>query len=411
MLASLGIQASESLFWSPHLVAWDTESEQSSLLEDRSAEDAWTVLTLPMFAHDLFCISLAFTETGDAAESWVLFRGEYLDSVSLVWDFVGQLINCAERQKQARLGECESLMWRIRDEIGKATRAGKTYFVRRLSKCLEHIERKCGTLVVVSFNGAKFDTPLVARAGFLAVLRAFFPTVEILKKGRNYQAITSWNRECGVGLRFVDQLCFITPTTLAKFLDSNMALLPPDYRIPKTHLPFFNLHKIWTKNWQEADYQFVLGDFEDKVMGGNLLGRGRGEYEARLKECDGDTEAALRGLGLSQEPATAEGVFEELRREWAAKGLATAKAVTSNYAAVDVIPLALIAVKRSQQILKETSLSLYTSFSSISSFAFTVLVRSALTGSSPMSFLPLGARLGRLLRHNIRGGPSFLALR
>ena len=168
---------------------------------------------------------------------------------------------------------------------------------------------------------------------------------------------------------------------------------------------------MWTDDWTEAQVQFEYKDFVDECLGSNLLSREREEYEARLREFEGDEGAALASCGRDRPPPTGPEVFAQLQEQWRQGNLRTALDVTRQYAILDVLALCLIVSKRAEMILKETGISIYTYYSSISSYAFGMLVRSALTDPSPMAFLPLGERLGRLLRQGIRGGLSFLANR
>lgn len=169
-------------------------------------------------------------------------------------------------------------------------------------------------------------------------------------------------------------------------------------------LPYAAIQKSVTTQGEDSGYQFQLSDFSDVMLdGANSLGWSFEQFQRALHQW-GDEKRALRSMGLSVIPDTAERAFEKLSDEWRRRGLDTALKVVHAYQLSDVIPLLRISQEREAFVLNESQAAPFHDHPTISSFAFNQMMRSGTRGSNAMVLHPLGPVLSQLIRKHITGG-------
>lgn len=73
----------------------------------------------------------------------------------------------------------------------------------------------------------------------------------------------------------------------------------------------------------------------------------------------------------------------------------------------DTIPLLKISLHKQKVSMSETGTAIFLDFCTVSSFAWSAMLRSALEGRDRLRLYPLEPWLTRELRQNLVGGPSF----
>ena len=283
------------------IIAFDCES----ILKERVEGEEEKKKTELISRHRPVMIVVVSNVDGERAHVFRLRKEGARGCRDMIRSFVRRLLALARRDALRNRERLASIFEKIR---ACKTRTRFDYWVRRLEKAEEALEGFCRKIPVLSFNGRRYDIPLLAEFLFPALIRMDSEKrkINILKRGQNYLLIESDR------LRFIDMMNFCGNQSLRSIL----AKYTPEES--KGYFPYEAARGLEDLDGPTPSYE----DFEERFAGGNALEKPRRVYEDLLNG-GLDPDSALRRLNLKEPPKTGPEIYADLRRTYRELNLRT----------------------------------------------------------------------------------------
>jgi hypothetical protein len=247
-------------------------------------------------------------------------------------EFVLHLMALQQKFQEKMLNRNQRLVRRLARQIEHMTKQQDTFWVKRLTKAQEALTKHCSRLIVLTYNGKKYDLGVFAAGMFFSVLNEMVGNLNAIKKGNDYLVL-----EADEKIRFVDWINFNPGFSLRKFL---LSVFPNDSNLQKSFFPYSIVDSFDALKKPMPKYD----DFFDVLHQCNALETEHNQYSTLRN--DGFTkEEALKKLGLASPPPTGPELYHQLCMEWKRLGITSLGELMEHYIVQDTFPM-LKAVER-----------------------------------------------------------------
>ncbi len=345
--------------------------------------------------HELLLVVLSYRLPNDTQIQTRLFwrRQDQLPKELLreVIRFLNQLSDTI--YERLRDGDFKSLLERL-DDMAFDNSANQ-FLVKQITSARKSVLRFIRRMLVITYNGSRYDIPLLRRYGLLQLLKEeggnFY--FSILKRSTSYLAITTDK------IRLVDILNF-TPhkTTLRQFLKC-FGISQEEGKLVFPHGSVRCLRDV-DKPISAISYS----DFRDFFLNRNSLNESYRLY-CRLRRNGLGEDESLKQLGVEKRPLSGPSTYHQLMAYWHAKGHLTIRDILSDYARHDTQPLTTAIIGFMQAFEQLWLGDIVHSFVSLSQASLSYFMRNK---ESDESFTLVSKEIYFSMKEHMVGGPCIV---